>query len=48
MYADLLLKQACIDAIEGDNTVALLALDAAIAVQPKLGGRLSRENADGR
>ena len=36
MYADLLLKQACIDVIEGDNTVALLALDAAIAVQPNL------------
>ena len=36
MYADLLLKQACIDVIEGDNSIALLALDAALAVQPEL------------
>ena len=36
MYADLLLKQACIDVIEGDNGIALLALDAALAVQPEL------------
>ena len=32
MYADLLLKQACIDVIEGDNSIALLALDAALEV----------------
>ncbi len=36
MYADLLLKQACIDVIEGDNSIALLALDAALEVQPEL------------
>ncbi len=34
MYADLLLKQACIDVIEGDNSIALMALDAALAVDP--------------
>ncbi len=36
MYADLLLKQACIDVIEGDNSIALLALDAALRVAPDL------------
>ncbi len=36
IYADLLLKQACIDVIEGDNDTALLALDAALAVEPDL------------
>ena len=36
MYADLLLKQACIDVIEGDNDIALLGLDAALAVRPEL------------
>ena len=36
IYADLLLKQACIDVIEGDNGIALLALDAALEVQPDL------------
>lgn len=35
MYADLLLKQACIDVIEGDNNIALMALDAALAVNPE-------------
>ncbi len=36
MYADLLLKQACIDVIEEKNDMALLTLDAAIRVQPDL------------
>ncbi|MBQ7487697.1 MAG: tetratricopeptide repeat protein [Clostridia bacterium] len=36
MYADLLLKQACIDVIEGDNRIALLALDAALTIDPEL------------
>ncbi len=36
MDADLLLKQACIDVIEEDNTIALLALDAALRVEPDL------------
>ena len=36
MYADLLLKRACIDAIEEKNDMALLNLDAAIRVQPDL------------
>ena len=36
MYADLLLKRACIDVIEGKNDMALLNLDAAIRVQPEL------------
>jgi len=36
MYADLLLKQACIDVIEGENNTALLALDAALTVDPNL------------
>ncbi|MBQ8964902.1 MAG: tetratricopeptide repeat protein [Clostridia bacterium] len=36
MYADLLLKQACIDVIEEKNDMALLQLDAAIRVQPDL------------
>ena len=36
MYADLLLKQACIDVIEQKNDMALLLLDAAIRVQPDL------------
>ncbi len=36
MYADLLLKQACLDVIEGDNDTALLALDAALTVEPDL------------
>ena len=36
MYADLLLKQACLDVIEGENDLALLGLDAALAVQPDL------------
>ena len=36
MYADLLLKRACIDVIEGKNDMALLNLDAAIKVQPDL------------
>ena len=36
MYADLLLKQACIDVIEEKNDMALLTLDAAIRVQPEL------------
>ena len=36
MYADLLLKRACIDVIEGKNDMALLNLDAAIRVQPAL------------
>lgn len=35
MFADLLLKQACIDVIEGDNSIALMALDAALAVDPE-------------
>ena len=36
MYADLLLKRACIDVIEGKNDMALLQLDAALRVQPDL------------
>ena len=36
MYADLLLKRACIDVIEGKNDMALLNLDAAIRMQPDL------------
>ncbi len=36
MYADLLLKQACIDVIEEKNDMALLNLDAALRVQPDL------------
>lgn len=36
IYADLLLKQACLDVIEGDNAIALLALDAALTVDPNL------------
>ena len=36
VYADLLLKQACIDVIEGDNSIALLELEAALAVDPEL------------
>ena len=36
MYADLLLKRACIDVIEGRNDMALLNLDAALRVQPDL------------
>ena len=36
MYADLLLKRACIDVIEEKNDMALLTLDAAIRVQPEL------------
>ena len=36
MYADLLLKQACLDVIEGNLDIALLSLDAALTVQPDL------------
>jgi len=36
MYADLLLKRACIDVIEENNDMALLNLDAALRVQPDL------------
>ena len=36
MYADLLLKRACIDVIEEKNDMALLNLDAALRVQPDL------------
>ena len=36
MYADLLLKQACIDVIQGDNDMALFALDACLSVQPEM------------
>ncbi|MBE5808656.1 MAG: tetratricopeptide repeat protein [Clostridiales bacterium] len=36
MYADLLLKRACIDVIEEKNDLALLNLDAALRVQPDL------------
>ena len=36
MYADLLLKRACIDVIEENNDMALLNLDAALRVQPEL------------
>ena len=36
MYADLLLKRACIDVIEEKNSMALLNLDAALRVQPDL------------
>ena len=37
MYADLLLKRACIDVLQEKNDMALLYLDAALAVDPKLG-----------
>ncbi len=36
MYADLLLKQACLDVIDGENDIALLSLDAALTVLPDL------------
>lgn len=36
MYADLLLKRACIDVIEQNNDMALVQLDAALRVQPDL------------
>ena len=36
MYADLLLKQACIDVIEENSDMALLELDAALSIQPDL------------
>ena len=36
MYADLLLKRACINVIEGKNDMALLNLDAALRVKPDL------------
>ena len=36
MYADLLLKQACIAVIEGQNDAALKNLEAALEVQPEL------------
>ena len=36
IYADLLLKEACIDVIEGDHSIALMELDAALTVQPDL------------
>ena len=36
MYADLLLKRACIDVIEEKNDMAMLLLDAALRVQPDL------------
>ncbi len=36
MYADLLLKRACIDVIEEKNDMALLNLDAALRVKPDL------------
>ena len=36
MYADLLLKRACIDVIEEKNDMALLSLDAALRVNPDL------------
>ena len=36
MYADLLLKQACIAVLEEQNDTALQALDAALEVQPEL------------
>ena len=36
MYADLLLKSACIDVIEGNHDIALMELDAALAIQPDL------------
>ena len=36
MYADLLLKRACINVIEEKNDMALLNLDAALKVQPDL------------
>ncbi len=36
LYADLLLKRACIDVIEGDTDLALSELDAATTVQPDL------------
>ena len=36
MYADLLLKRACINVIEEKNDMALLNLDAALRIQPDL------------
>ena len=36
MYADLLLKQACISVIEEKTDMALLQLDAALRIQPEL------------
>ena len=36
LYADLLLKRACIDLIQGDTDIALLELDASLEVQPDL------------
>ena len=36
MYADLLLKRACIDVIEEKDDMALLSLDAALRIQPNL------------
>ena len=36
LYADLLLKQACIDVIEEEYSIALLELEAALAIQPDL------------
>lgn len=36
MYADLLLKQACIAVMEGQNDAALQSLEAALAIQPEL------------
>ena len=36
MYADLLVKRACIHVIEGKHDMALLSLDAALKVQPDL------------
>ena len=36
MYADLLLKGACIDVIEGETDIALMELDAALTVQPDM------------
>ena len=36
MYADLLLKQACIDVIEGNDDIAVLSLDAALKIEPEL------------
>lgn len=36
MYADLLLKQACINVIEGQTDMALLQLDACLRIQPEL------------
>ena len=36
LYADLLLKRACINVIEEKNTMALLNLEAALRLQPEL------------